>query len=283
MKLLLILVSLIVSATAHEVTTRELRCEYHHNPLAIGTTQPRFSWKIQPINSTARDVRQVAYEIQCAHEADGFAQKLLWSSGKITSAATDQIVYAGPSLVPRDRIIWRVRVWEAGGEISAWSEPASFGVGLLVQTDWTALWISARDDHAFTTKENIQNFTHDPKRGQIVLTPAKYFRQVFQAPQIARATLYATALGVYTLEVNGRRVSDERLAPGWSAYQRRIHYQTYDVTKLVREGKNAIGATLADGWYAGYVAYGLLTGQEGLAPESTDVIIMEYRQPSASS
>lgn len=74
MKLLLILVSLIVSATAHEVTTRELRCEYHHNPLAIGTTQPRFSWKIQPIDPAARDVRQVAYEIQCAHEADGFAK-----------------------------------------------------------------------------------------------------------------------------------------------------------------------------------------------------------------
>ena len=155
MKLLLILVSLIVSATAHEVTTRELRFEYHHNPLAIGTTQPRFSWKIQPIDPAARDVRQVAYEIQCAHEADGFAKKLLWSSGKIISAATDQIVYAGPSLTPRNRIIWRVRAWEAGGEISAWSEPASFGVGLLEQTDWTALWISARDDHAFTTKENI--------------------------------------------------------------------------------------------------------------------------------
>ncbi len=266
MKLLLIVLSLIVSATAHEVTTRELRCEYHHNPLAIGTTQPRFSWKIKPIDPAARDVRQVAYEIQLAHQADGFAQKLFWGSGKIISAATDQIVYAGPSLIPRDHIIWRVRVWEAGGEISAWSEPASFGVGLLEQTDWTALWISARDDHAFTTKENIKNFSGDPKRGQIVMTPAKYFRQVFQTPQIARATLYATALGVYTLEVNGHRVSDERLAPGWSAYQRRIHYQTYDVTKLVREGKNAIGATLADGWYAGYLAYGLLTGQEGLSP-----------------
>jgi alpha-L-rhamnosidase len=68
------------------------------------------------------------------------------------------------------------------------------------------------------------------------------------------------------VEINGKRVSDERLAPGWSAYQKRIHSQTYDVTGLVREGNNAIGATLADGWYSGYVAYGLLTGQEGNIP-----------------
>ena len=263
-----LLLSLIILApvTADELTTRELRCEYHPNPLAIGTLRPRFSWKLQPNDPAARDVSQTAYEIQVAREADGLGAAPLWSSGKTPSSATDQIPYAGPLLGPGERAIWRVRVWDAGDTVSAWSGTASFGIGLLAQQDWSALWISAKDDHASTTTENIQNFVGDPKRGKIVITPAKYFRREFDTPSIVRATIHATALGVYTLEVNGQRVSDERLAPGWSAYQKRIHSQTYDVTRLVREGKNAIGATLADGWYAGYVAYGLLTGQEGLVP-----------------
>ena len=244
----------------------ELRCEYHASPLAIGTTKPRFSWKLGQSDPAARDIRQSAYEIQVARESDGFGVKPLWSSGQTASAATDQIEYAGPPLTSRDRAVWRVRVWSGGDQASEWSRPATFGVGLLEPQDWTALWISSKEDHSFTTSENIQNFVGDPKMGKIVVTPAKYFRKEFEAPAIVRATIHATALGVYTLEVNGQRVSDERLAPGWSAYQRRIHSQTYDVTRLVRAGKNAVGATLADGWYSGYVAYGLLTGQEGLVP-----------------
>jgi alpha-L-rhamnosidase len=264
MKPLLAFFALLAPLLANGPAARELRCEYHANPLSIGTVKPRFSWKIQASDPAARDVRQTAYEIQVARGADGFDKTPLWSSGKITSSATDQIPYAGTPLASRDRAIWRVRVWGNGEEASSWSEPASFAIGLLEQQDWSALWISSKDDHSFTTKENIQNFIGDPERGKLVVTPAKYFRKEFEAPAIVRATIHATALGVYNLEVNGKRVSDERLAPGWSSYQRRIHSQTYDVTKLVIDGKNAIGATLADGWYSGYVAYGLLTGQEGL-------------------
>ena len=266
MKSLFLLLTIFGQLSAAVLTPSGLRCEYHAAPLAIGTPKPRFSWKITPADPAARDVHQAAYEIQVARAEDGFEKKPLWTSGKINSAATDQIAYAGEPLASRDRAIWRVRVWEAEGGPSAWSGQASFGIGLLEPRDWSALWISSQDDHSFTTTENIQNFVGDPSRGKLVVTPAKYFRKEFESPAIVRATIHATALGVYTLEVNGRRVSDERLAPGWSAYQRRVHCQTYDVTQLVREGKNAIGATLADGWYAGYVAYGLLTDQEGLVP-----------------
>ncbi|NJM39033.1 MAG: family 78 glycoside hydrolase catalytic domain [Akkermansiaceae bacterium] len=266
MKKTLLFAAMISSAFAADSVPSELRCEYHASPLAIGTTAPRFSWKLSPSTSAARDIQQSAYEIQVAREADGFEKTPLWSSGKIASAATDQIKYAGDPLVSRDRAIWRVRVWDGAGVASEWSQPTSFGVGLLGQADWSALWISSKEDHSFTTTENVQNFIGDPILGKLVLTPAKYFRKEFESPAIVRATAHATALGVYTLEVNGKRVSDERLAPGWSAYQRRIHSQTYDVTKLIREGKNAIAATLADGWYSGYVAYGLFTGQEALVP-----------------
>ena len=244
----------------------DLRCEYHTKPLAVATTKPRFSWKLAATDPAARGLRQSAYEIQVAADGTGFDKNLLWTSGKVNSAATDQIEYAGTPLTSRNHALWRVRIWDDRGDQSTWSEPATFSVGLLAAEDWSALWISAKNEQSFVTRENIQNFVGDPKKGQITVTPAKYFRKEFEAPAIARATIHATALGVYTLELNGKRVSDERLAPGWSAYQRRIHSQTYDVTRLVREGKNALGATLADGWYAGYVAYGLLTDQEGSVP-----------------
>jgi len=246
--------------------TTDLRCEYLANPLAISTTKPRFSWKLAAALPTDRDLRQSAYEIQVAEKPGAFDTENLWSTGKVVSSATNQIEYAGKPLASRNRAFWRVRVWGIDGEASAWSEPASMGVGLLESKDWSALWISSEDEHSFTTKDNVQNFINDPKRGILTVTPAKYFRKEFESQVIVRATIHATALGVYSLELNGQRVSDELLAPGWSAYQRRIHSQTYDVTRLVRAGKNAIGATLADGWYAGYVAYGLFTGQEGLIP-----------------
>ena len=263
MKRLFALILLTTPLPGADLSPVDLRTEYLDRPLAVGTTLPRLSWKLKATEPTARDLKQSAYEIQTAREADGFDGTPLWTSGKVSSAQTAQIELAA-KLKSRDRLAWRVRVWDGKDGASEWSAPATFGIGLLEPADWTALWISAKDDQAFTTKENVQNFVGDPKRGTLHLTPAKYFRKEFEAPSIIRATLHATALGVYTVEINGQRVSDERLAPGWSAYQRRVNSQTYDVTKLVRAGKNAIGATLADGWYSGYVAYGLLTGQQGL-------------------
>lgn len=266
MKPLTLILALTLPMQAASLTPSGLRCEYHRNPEAIGTTKPRFSWKIQSGSPDERDVRQSAYEIEVTADSGPASGKTLWASGKVSSNATDQIEYAGAALASRDRATWKVRVWDGNGNASGWSEPAAFGVGLLAAEDWQALWISAARDESFETKENIQNFAGDPERGKLIATPAKYFRKDFDAKAVKRATLHASALGVFTVELNGTRVSDERLAPGWTAYQRRVHSKTYDVTKLVGNGANTLGATLADGWYAGYVAYGLLTGQEGLVP-----------------
>lgn len=266
MKNLLIFMLLSAPLHAGEIIPTALTSEYHKDPLALGTTHPRLAWKLQASDPDARDVAQTAYEIQAVREEDGFVEPLLWTTGKVVSATTSQIEWTNDDLKSRDRIAWRVRVWDGNDTASEWSKPATFRVGLLDQEDWTALWISAKDDGEFTTTENVQNFIGDPIRGTLHLTPAKVFRKEFQTSPVVRATLHGTALGVYNVEINGKRVSDEILAPGWSAYQKRIHSQTYDVTSLIKEGGNAIGATLADGWYSGYVAYGLLTIQEGMVP-----------------
>ena len=260
------LIPLIAPVFAGGIVPVDLRTEYHTNPLALGTPLPRFSWQLEPVAPAARDLTQSAYEIEVTAADPPAAGKVIWTSGKIQSKRTSQIEYAGTPLASRSRAEWKVRVWDQTNEASDWSQPATFGIGLLEPEDWQALWISAPRDEAFTTKENIQNFVGDPQRGTLTVTPAKYLRKEFEATTVVRATLHATALGVFTVELNGQRVSDERLAPGWSAYQRRVHSKTYDVTRLVKNGANAIGATLADGWYAGYLAYGLLTDQEGLVP-----------------
>ena len=255
-----------VASAAQTIRATGLRCEYHANPEAIGTTQPRFSWKLEPVDPEARSITQSAFQIEVKSDSPATRGAVLWDSGKVDSKATDQIPYAGTPLASRDRATWRVRCWDGSGQPSEWSTPARFGIGLLKAEDWTAHWISTADDESFTTRENVLNFKDDPKRGTLTLTPAKHFRKEFETQKVVRATLHATALGVFTVEINGQCVSDERLAPGWSAYQKRVHSKTYDVTKLVHDGANAIGTTLADGWYSGYVAYGLLTAQEGLVP-----------------
>jgi alpha-L-rhamnosidase len=267
MKTWFILLALITPVLADGITPIQLRTEYLNDPLALGTTVPRFSWKLSSnILPVPKAITQTAYEIEVRKPDPQGQGTILWSSGKVVSNQTSQVEYAGAPLASRQVAVWRVRAWNHEDSYATWSSWAWFGIGLLTPDDWQAQWISAARDEAFTTTENIQNFVGDPERGKLIVTPAKYFRKEFAAPVVTRATLHATALGVFTLELNGRRVSDERLAPGWSAYQRRVHSKTYDVTGLMKNGANAIGAILADGWYSGYVAYGLLTGQEGLVP-----------------
>ncbi len=206
-----------------------LRCEYRTDPLGIDSPAPRFSWTLA---AEGRDVRQTAYQIQ----ADGGA---LWDSGKVFSSDTNQIAYAGAALRSGQRVSWKVRVWDEAGRESPWSAPAFWQMGLLSPADWAARWISL-----FTGQPNLD------------LSPALFLRRAFAVERpVARATLSATARGVYALSVNGRRVGDAHLAPGWTDYTKRIAYQTYDVTGLLQAGGNALGAMLGDGWYAGYVGF----------------------------
>jgi alpha-L-rhamnosidase len=173
----------------------------------------------------------------------------------------------GQPLASRDRAVWRVRVWDGGGKASDWSEPARFAIGLLepltrLDGPCGSAW---RTTTPSPPPKTCQNFVGDPRRGTLHLTPAKYFRKEFETPAVTRATVHATALGCLHLEINGRRVSPNASRPVGPPISGASTRRTYDVTELVRKA-NAIGGILADGWYSGYVAYGLLTLQEGLVP-----------------
>jgi alpha-L-rhamnosidase len=213
------------------VAVAGLRCEYRTDPVGIDVRQPRLSWQLR---SDTRGVVQSAYQLQARR-----AGKLIWDTGKLLSDRQTHVAYAGPALESSRRYSWRVRVWDGSGRVSAWSAPASWEMGLVEPGDWKAQWIEPAEEA-------------DPKASQ----PAPLLRGSFTVKGAVRqARVYATSLGLYELEINGRRVGDQLFTPGWTSYGKRLQYQTYDVTSHLRAGTNAIGATLGDGWYRGYLGW----------------------------
>ena len=230
-----------------------LRCEYKANPLGIDTPEPRLRWVLA---SPERNAIQTAYQI--------LVNGGLWDSGKVMSSQSVHVSYAGPLLSSGQTVSWKVRVWDGKGEVSEWSEPAFWQMGLLSASDWTAQWISL----PFSRPQTDQN-------------PPAYLRRVFSLEKpIARATAYATARGIYTLSLNGQRVGDAHFAPGWTDYTKRIQYQTYDVTNLLQAGGNAVGAMLADGWYCGYIGFESKRAYYGRQPQFLAQIVLEYADGS---
>ncbi len=230
----------------------ELRCEYLSNPLAVEGTAPRLSWRLESNDKNARGELQTAYRIRVA-TTDSIlkdSQGDLWDSGKVSDGESLQIAYAGKQLKSGQRCYWTVQVWDQDGVVSDWSLPASWQMGLLDPQDWKAQWIAHKD---------VSPVHADRKT--LSLPAARHYRKDFSTSKpIRKATAYASALGNYRLFLNGNEVSDGYFLPGWSDYQKRAYYQAVDVTDAIQNGSNCIGAIVTEGWYAGYVGYGLLVG-----------------------
>jgi alpha-L-rhamnosidase len=220
---------------------QNLRCEYRQNPEGLDVTKPRLSWTLV---SSRRGDYQLAYQVLAASD-----EKLLrtnhadlWDSGRIDSTQSFHIVYQGSPLTSRQRVFWKVKVWDSDGKPSSWSSVGRWTMGLLDPTDWRARWIT--DDRTFTPPGTNAGPLHT--RGAV------QFRKEFSVEKpIRKATVYVTGLGLYELRLNGDRVGDHLLAPEWTSYSKRIQYQASDVTKLLRRGRNAIGASVGEGWYLG--------------------------------
>jgi alpha-L-rhamnosidase len=213
---------------------KKLRCEYWENPNGIDIQEPRISWQI---HSDARAVLQTAYQIQVSVEP-GF-QQLLWDSGMVKSDQAIHIEIKEVTLEACRRYYYRVQAWSNQGEVSGWSEAAFWEMGLLNAMNWQAQWICAPK----------AQFPIDAEQSPLL-------RRLFQVKnQIKLARLYVTSLGLYEIELNGRRVGENYFTPGWTSYSNRLQYQTYDVTELLSAGINAVGAILGNGWYKGNLAW----------------------------
>lgn len=386
------------------LTPVNLRCALRVNPLGIGDATPRLSWQLLG-DGLSRGEAQSAYQIQVGSSV-GAAD--LWDSGKVASSQTVDVLYGGQPLTSGEQCYWQVRVYDAGNNLSAWSAPAQWSMGLLSPTDWAAQWIGydaaynltpqqATNSALFNTsglswigysgqtqhgndyesalrKQVIlpagQTFTNavmvlyadnfcnvyvngqemtnaaarweaaaqinvtpwlhpgtnelaldatssdaqepasvigrlviqlasgsisnipvdatwkaaqwpdgnwtqtnyndsawatpasggtpwgTPALSDIPRVPAPYLRKNFTINQtVTRASVYVTALGAYELHLNGQKVGNDVLTPGWTQFTKRVYYQTYDVTGMLQLGTNSIGAILGDGWYASDLGY----------------------------
>ncbi|HUU16512.1 MAG TPA: glycoside hydrolase family 78 protein [Sedimentisphaerales bacterium] len=252
------------------VAVKELRCEYRVNPLGIDVVKPRLSWIME---SNQRGQKQMAYQILVADSEEQLKwnEGQLWDSGKVKSEQSNQVVYEGQPLVSRMRCYWKVRVWDKDDKVSAWSKPAMWTVGLLESGEWQAKWIGY--DAEQMSSENKEK--SDPNA--LILPPPPYLRRAFLVGRpIKRAVVYASALGLYELHINGKRIGEDYFTPGWTDYSTRVYYQTYEVTDLIKKGGNTIGAILADGWYAGYLGFGRKREHYGSEPRLLVQLEIEY-------
>ncbi|HWA08124.1 MAG TPA: family 78 glycoside hydrolase catalytic domain [Opitutaceae bacterium] len=384
------------------VRLAELTTEHLHNPIGLGVAQPRLSWKLV---STRDGEKQTAYEVRAAATAAALTggQSALWNSGKVASDQSVLVPWGGTALGSRSQVFWQVRIWDKDGAPTAWSEPASFELGLLDSaSEWKGHWITAdlprydieqpalggaswisggsaanqaaairlaldlpadakvlgatidaaadglialyvngqptRQGSTSHTAPFHADFGVQLKAGRNIIAlesgavrgarggprnalaahgdielqggrhiafntdgswkaaaapgagwfaaafddsawpaatvlgayhaqdlsenaggtigPGRYLRRSFTVKgPVARARLYATALGVYEASINGQRVNDHQLDPGFTDYNKRVMVQTTDVTALLKPGANVVGALLSDGWFAGRLGW----------------------------
>lgn len=210
-----------------------LQIEHLQETLGIGTPEPRLSWQVK---TTAQHWQQRAYELRCLG-ADGQVRQ---TTAQVESEKSVLIAWPFAPLQARERVSVQGRAWGTDGSATDWSAPLAIEAGLLTADDWSAQFITP----ALAEDRTIAN-------------PAPYLRHSFDLGSgIRSARLYISALGVYEAYLNGQRVGDHVLAPGWTVYNARLRYQTFDVTDLVEEGPNALGAILGEGWYRGRLGFG---------------------------
>ncbi len=240
-----------------EIKVSRLRCEYAVNPIGIGVRQPLLSWIIE---SVERGIVQSAYQVTVSAVDGG----LLWDSGRVETSQSTNITYAGAPVKSGVRYSWKVQIRDNKGR-ECESEEAFWEMGLLEDSDWQAKWISAKPEGAEPT----------------ALAPAAYLRKPFSIDrQVKRARLYSSALGVYEPYLNGVRVGENVLDPGWTDYSIRVYHQTFDVTELLRNGRNAFGMVLGDGWYSGWVGGVVKPNVYGPYPVAIAQLVIEYTDGS---
>lgn len=232
-RLVITLLLALSSACALALRPTTLTCERQINPLGIDSMRPRLGWICEGSTSEERGVRQTAYRILVASSLEKIQNEQgdLWDTGRIDTDRSTSIVYRGNALTSGQRCWWRAQVWDGSGRSSGWSAVSTWTMGLLAASDWSAHWITA--------PSSLMKGEESPllRKSFIIDRPVR------------RATIYVTGLGFYELHLNGKKVGNHELDPGFTAYDKRVLYAVYDVTDRLRQGANAFGVMLGNGWY----------------------------------
>lgn len=201
---------------------RNLRTNHFETPLGMRLEKPVFSWLAEETDSKKQTAAQIVVR------ANG---ETVFDSGKrdeISSLGFE----ADITLKPRTRYDWTVTVWGDGGDsaaASSWFETAK------ENEPWQAKWIAADFDDNEQHPLLAKDFSVEK--------------------EIESARVYACGLGIYELEINGKKAGDEYLLPGYHCYDSNLEYQTFDVTEMLKNGANTVGLTLGAGWYMGRMIF----------------------------
>ncbi len=197
-------------------------CEYSVNPLGMDVTQPRFSWVP---NHLERGQVQSAYQIIVGTNKENLDEEKadMWNSGKVESGQSVNVVYKGKTLESRESYYWKVRAWDNDCQVSPYSRTTTFEMGFLKPRDWKGKWINGGN---LLRREFILN------------------------TDIKKARAYICGLGYYELRINGEKVGDHVLDPGWTDYKKKCLYVTYNIIEYLKEGKNCLAVVLGNGWYS---------------------------------
>ncbi len=223
-----------VSATI----ARDLRCEFRTNPLGVDAEHPRLSWTLEN-SGPGRGIKQRAYRILVASSLDQLARDHgdLWDSGRRESAEQNNIPYEGSPLRPETRCYWKVQVWDDSA-VPHWSAVGQWEMGRIRPENWVGKWLN---DGRPTPASDAEFYKEDP---------APRFRREFRVQKpLVPARLYISGLGYYQASLNGARVGDHVLDPGWTNFGKKVYYSVYDVTRQLKAGENCLGVELGNGWY----------------------------------
>jgi alpha-L-rhamnosidase len=260
-----LLLTLVLSLSA-QVELTSLTSDYKTNPIGIDNLTPKLGWIIQ---TDQGNTLQESYEIRAALSPENLkkGKKLIWETGRVNSSQSVHVKYAGEPLKSYNRVYWQVRITDNHGKKSKWSEVALWEMGKLSEADWEADWITPA-------------WEEDVKKSN----PSPYLRTEFSLDKtIRKARLYISCQGLYQVEINGKRVGDQEFTPGWTSYDTRLQYQTYDITEQLVQDQNALGIILGDGWFRGNL--GWIDGRNNWGSKLAAIaeIIVEYSDGSKTS
>lgn len=260
--LLLILLLHVFSVAAGNILLPiNLTCESFTDPVGIDVAAPRLSYNIVSKDDKARGIIQTAYQITVSSAADFLPDHILWDSKKILSDRMAFISYQGKALQSGQQCWWRVRVWDGHNTESGWSKPAMWTMGIMNPADWKASWISAsgaeKYAHDYKSAKSDFSLKRDlPEMRSYMPKPtdpnfsSMLLRKTFGVkPALRHAVMHVSGLGQYELTINGKKAGDQLFSPGWSDYRKTVLYDTYDITKQLQPGSNAIGIMLGNGIY----------------------------------
>jgi hypothetical protein len=233
------------------IIIKNMKCDNFQDPIGIGLRQPVLSWQLK---ADAYNQKQSSYRIIVADNPNDLSEDkgIIWDSKKVSSDKNIQIKYEGKSLLSFHKYYWKAMVWDAFGKPSIWSETATWQMGLLTSDDWcNARWIGYEDlPDSMRVFPGIHFGGNELGRKCLQRSVIPLLRKEFKIKKkISSAWLFISGIGQYEAYINGLKVGNSFLTPGWTQYDKTILYNTYDVSHLMRSGTNAIAAIVGNGFY----------------------------------